>query len=81
MDSCEIIGTKGKIAFPFFGTSVTWENETDEQTLNFVHPEHIQQPMIEKIVAYFKGEQPNPCSIEEAVTLMKIMDSFSGSAL
>lgn len=81
VDSCEIIGTKGKIAFPFFGTSVTWENETDEQTLNFVHPEHIQQPMIEKIVAYFKGEQPNPCSIEEAVTLMKIMDSFSGSAL
>jgi len=28
-------------------------------------------------VAYFKGEGPNPCTIEEAVTLMKIMDAFT----
>jgi predicted dehydrogenase len=76
-DTCEIIGTKGKITFPFFGTYVTWKNETDEQTLNFTHPEHIQQPMIGKIVAYFKDEGTNPCSIDEAVTLMKIMDAFT----
>jgi predicted dehydrogenase len=76
-DTCEIIGTKGKITFPFFGTYVTWKNETGEETLNFTHPEHIQQPMIEKIVAYFKDEGPNPCPIEEAVTLMKVMDAFT----
>ena len=76
-DLCEIIGTKGKIAFPFFGTYVRWNNETTEETLNFIHPEHIQQPMITKIVAYFKGEGPNPCPIEEAVTLMKVMDKFT----
>jgi predicted dehydrogenase len=76
-DTCEIIGTKGKINFPFFGTYVTWKNETGEETLNFTHPEHIQQPMIEKIVAYFKDEGPNPCPIEEAVTLMKVMDAFT----
>jgi len=56
---------------------VSWENEQDKQTVNFTHPEHIQQPMIEKIVAYFRGEGPNPCPIEEAVTLMKILDAFT----
>ncbi len=77
IDSCEIIGTKGKITFPFFGTFVNWKNDQDEQTVNFTHPEHIQQPMIEKIVKYFKGEGQNPCPIEEAVTLMKVMDAFT----
>jgi len=78
-DTCEIIGTKGKITFPFFSSFyVSWKNETGSQTLHFTHPEHIQQPMIAKIVAYFNGEGPNPCSIEEAVTLMKIMDAFTG---
>jgi predicted dehydrogenase len=77
VDSCEIIGTKGKITFPFFGTFVNWKNEEDEQTINFTHPEHIQQPMITKIVDYFRGEGPNPCPIEEAVTLMKVMDAFT----
>jgi hypothetical protein len=38
----------------------------------------MQQPMIEKIVAYFNDEGPNPCSIEEAITLMDIMDAFTG---
>lgn len=78
VDACEIVGTKGKITFPFFGTWVTVKNESGEETKAFVHPEHIQQPMITKIVSYFKGEGPNPCTIDEAVVLMKIMDAFTG---
>lgn len=77
IDSCEIIGTRGKITFPFFGNFIHWKTDEDEQTLNFTHPEHIQQPMIQKIVAYFRGEGPNPCSIEEAIVLMDIMDAFT----
>jgi predicted dehydrogenase len=76
-DTCEIIGSKGKITFPFFGTWVTCKNEAGEENTNFTHPEHIQQPMITKIVSYFKGEGPNPCTIDEAVVLMKVMDSFA----
>ena len=76
-DTCEIIGTKGKITFPFFGNYVSWKTDDDEQTINFTHPEHIQQPMIEKIVAYFNNEGPNPCSIDEAIILMDIIDSFT----
>lgn len=78
IDLCEMIGTKGCISFPFFGNFVSWQNETEEKTVDFTHPEHIQQPMIEKIVQYFRGEGPNPCPIEEAVTLMRILDAFTG---
>jgi predicted dehydrogenase len=76
-DTCEIIGSKGKIIFPFFGNYITWKTAEEEQSLNFTHPEHIQQPFIEKIVAYFNDEGPNPCSIDEAVVLMDIMDAFT----
>jgi predicted dehydrogenase len=77
-DTCEVIGTKGRIKFPFFGTYINILNENGEETLNFTHPEHIQQPMITKIVAYFKDEGPNPCSIDEAIVLMDMMDAFTG---
>ncbi len=76
-DTCEIIGTKGKITFAFFGNYISWTTENEEQTQTFVHPEHIQQPMIEKIVAYFNNAGPNPCSIDEAIVLMDIMDAFT----
>jgi hypothetical protein len=33
--------------------------------------------MIEKIVAYFNNEAPNPCAIDEAIVLMDIMDTFT----
>jgi len=29
-------------------------------------------------VDYFNGKGPNPCSIEEAIVLMDIMDAFTG---
>ena len=76
-DTCEIIGIKGKITFPFFGNYISWKTNEHEQTITFIHPEHIQQPFIEKIVAYFNNEGPNPCSIKEAVVLMDIMDAFT----
>jgi predicted dehydrogenase len=78
IDLCEIVGTEGRISFPFFGNFVKLENANSHETITFTHPEHIQQPMIEKIVKYFRGEGPNPCSIEEAVMLMKILDAFAG---
>jgi predicted dehydrogenase len=76
-DSCEIIGNKGRISFPFFGNTVTWHNGADEQTVVFEHPPHIEQPMIAKTVAYFNDEQPNPCPIDEAIVVMEMIDAFS----
>ncbi|MES2278954.1 MAG: Gfo/Idh/MocA family oxidoreductase [Bacteroidota bacterium] len=77
VDLCEIVGTKGKISFPFFGKTVSLHNGTDEHITTFEHPQHIEQPMITKVVAYFNNEGPNPCAIEEAIVLMDIMDAFT----
>lgn len=76
VDRCEIVGSKGKISFPFFGNQVEWYNEDENQTVTFEHPQHIQQPLIEKIVAYFNNEIPNPSPIEEAIKVMDVMDAF-----
>jgi hypothetical protein len=31
--------------------------------------------MIEQVVRYFRGEGENPCSLEDALVTMKMMDS------
>jgi predicted dehydrogenase len=77
IDECQIIGTKGSIRFPFFGHAVTTRINGDEKTTEFAPLEHVQQPMIKRVVNYFNNEGPNPSSIEEAVTVMKIIDAFS----
>jgi hypothetical protein len=32
--------------------------------------------MIQQVVDYFLGTAPNPCSIEEALKSMEVMESF-----
>lgn len=80
IDICEIIGTEGKISFAVFGNTINFWNGHTHQTIDFVHPENIQHPMITSVAGYLRGQEPNPCPIEEAVTLMKIMDSFTAKA-
>jgi len=76
-DTCEIVGSEGKITFAFFGNYVTWEVLGKTETEVFVHPPHIEQPMIEQVVSYFNDQRDNPCSIEEAITTMEIIDAFT----
>jgi predicted dehydrogenase len=75
-DNCKIIGEKGSISFPFFGNHVDVINEKGKQDFSFEHPEHVQQPMIEKVVNYFLGNENNPCSLEEALVSLEIMECF-----
>jgi predicted dehydrogenase len=77
IDQCEIFGTKGKIVFPVFGNTVYVKNEEGEQNLTFDPGAHIAQPMVEQVVAYFNGEQENPCSIDDALQSMEILEAFS----
>ena len=56
-DECEIIGTKGKISFSFFGgNTITITLNGEIQTINFDSLQHVQQPMLEKVVSYFAVE-------------------------
>lgn len=78
IEKCEIIGSKGSISFSIFGgNDILLKNHSGEEVFSFVHPENIQHPMISSVVGFIKEEEPNPCSIEEAITVMKIIDAFS----
>jgi hypothetical protein len=75
-DRCEIIGTQGKIKFPVFGNRFEVCNTSGVRSFDFVQPEHIQQPMIGKVVDYFLGRGVNPCSAGEALKSLSVMESF-----
>lgn len=77
IDQCHIIGSEGSISFPVFGHDVTVKIGVDEKNIHFAPLEHVQQPMIEKVVNYFKGQSGSPCSIDEGVVLMRVLDAFS----
>lgn len=77
-DSCEIIGSEGKITFSVFGEHemmVTAKGKTSK--INCEKPEHVQQPMIEKVVQYFLDTGDNPSPAAEGVTVMEVMQSFT----
>jgi predicted dehydrogenase len=78
-DNCDIIGTEGKISFTFFEHKpiyLTHKGKTE--TLTFDPIPHVQQPMIEQVVNYFLGQAPNPCSGDDGVMVMKLIDKFTG---
>ena len=77
-DYCEIVGDKGTICFSFFEhkpVSISINGKTEN--LSFDPLQHVQQPMIEQVVNYFLDEGPNPCSAEEGVEVMKLIDQFT----
>jgi predicted dehydrogenase len=73
-DSCQLIGENGYIQFPFFGNEVRVVTDAGAELLSFQHPQHIQQPMIGKVVSYFQGNSENPCSLEEAMVSLQVME-------
>lgn len=78
-DTCEITGTKGKIMFNVFGEpEIAVVRKGKTATIHFEKPEHVQQPMIEKVVQYFLGKDSNPCQAEDGVEVMRIMEVFTG---
>jgi predicted dehydrogenase len=77
-DFCEIFGEKGKISFSFFEHKIfTVTVEGKSEDFLFEPLQHVQQPMIEKVVEYFLDEGPNPCSGEEGTTVMRLIDDFT----
>lgn len=75
-DVCEIFGETGCIRFSFFRAAdleVITAGGSEKLTLAF--PENIQQPMIDAVVRFFRGEGENPCSLEDALVTMRVMDS------
>lgn len=75
-DKCQIIGDQGMVSFPFFRPPVLQiHREGKVHTMEFTYPPNIQQPMIDAVVKFFKGQGPNPCSLEDALVSMEMMDT------
>jgi predicted dehydrogenase len=78
-DACIITGSKGSIRFAVFGKQeITISNNGHESKISFEPLQHVQQPMIEKVVEFFLGKGANPCPPEEGYEVMKLIDSFTG---
>lgn len=71
-----ISGTEGEISFAVFGHDIIIQKNNQKQVITIAPPAHIQQPMIEKIVNYFLDNGPNPCSAQDAIYSMRVMESF-----
>ena len=78
-DHCRVVGEKGSIAFTFFNQrEVIVTVNGKKETFTYDILQHVQQPMIEKIVEYFLDEGPNPCSGEEGALAMEWIEKFTG---
>ncbi|MFY8166763.1 MAG: Gfo/Idh/MocA family protein, partial [Sediminibacterium sp.] len=75
-DLFEIEGTAGKISFAVFGHKIVIEKDGNLETIVFDPPMHNQQNLIEKIIPYFLGLSENPCTAEDAIQSMEVMESF-----
>ena len=77
-DRCTITGEKGTITFSFYSNEIIVQTNEKSESFKFDNPMHVQQPMIEHVVGYFLGKNENPCSVQEAAVVTKIIDTFCG---
>ena len=75
-DEFLIIGEKGTIRFPVFGLFIEVEMNGNTHTKHFEAPKHNQQNHIQAVVNYFLDKGENPCSAEDAILSMDVMESF-----
>ena len=79
-DQCEIIGADGTLRFSIFDHQpLVIIKDGKETNIEFEKLEHVQQPMIQKVVEYFLGLSPNPCTGEEGLKVMEMIESFTGN--
>lgn len=78
-DVCEITGTEGSIVFSVFDMKkIAIRKNGREEIIHFEPLQHVQQPMIQKVVEYFSGSGGNPCSGDDGYTVMWMMDKITG---
>ena len=77
LDQNEILGSKGRLLFSSFNEEpIILENEKGRQEIEFSYPEHVQQPLLKKVVASLLGRGESPSTGESAARTTKIMDKI-----
>jgi predicted dehydrogenase len=77
-DECTITGTNGWVRFPVFGQHEMISCIAgQEKKVSFDIPQHVQQPMIERTVQYFLGNENNPCNAAQGCETMRVIELFT----
>ena len=75
-DEVEIIGDRGRLVFSTFGDDpVRLDTAQHTQAFAIDNPRHIQQPLIETILAELRGEGRCPSSGESAARTTRVIDA------
>jgi len=78
IDQGQIIGSKGKITFSFFESSIIKvETASGIEEYNVPYPPHVQQPLLETIVKDLRGEGKCPSTGETGARANFIMDEIT----
>ena len=76
-DICKIIGTEGEIQFSVFSSNIVKViSNAKTESFSFDKLQHVQQPLIEKVVQYFLGNTANPCSGDDGTEVMRMMEEM-----
>ncbi len=76
-EEVRIIGEKGQLTFHFFTSSkVVLETADGKEEFDFTMPKHIQQPLIEQIVAELQGRGESPSTGKSAARTNWVMDQI-----
>ncbi len=78
IEQTQLVGSKGKITFSFFEKFII-RVETDAGSEEYVipFPEHVQQPLIERIVKELRGEGQSPSTGETGARSSAILDGIT----
>ena len=80
-DYCEIQDSEGKMQFPIFEhKQIEIIKNGKTKIYSFEPLEHVQQPLIQKVVDYFLDKGPNPSSPEDGAKVMWLLDQFTISS-
>jgi predicted dehydrogenase len=74
-DRVEIVGSRGRLVFATFGEGpIRLEAGDHVEDIHIANPEHIQQPLIESIVAELTGKGICPSTAESGARTSWVMD-------
>ncbi len=77
LDQNEIIGSRGRLIFSSFSEeAIILENEAGRKEIEFPYPEHVQQPLLKKVVNSLLGKGESPSTGESAARTTRIMDQI-----
>jgi predicted dehydrogenase len=80
LDQNEIIGSGGRLLFSSFSEEpIILENEEGRKEIEFSYPDHVQQPLLKKVVASLLGRGESPSTGESAARTTEIMDKVIAS--